>query len=200
MNDGTEARLAALERELAEAKKSAGLTTHAENNVSRRRRRKPAVLASIFIAVTASAAWFGYVNSFWHDQRRVELPSSVLAQADFNVYVPAGDAVEVDKSSAAYKNGAVTFVARYGSGSAVVTQQRRPSDLDMSKYINGEGMSHARQLAHPLGQLVTGEVLKRRIAVLETKDGSLVTISLTSDKQSPSVIDFVDTLVPAADN
>lgn len=181
-------RLEALERELSAAKQAADAgesKVAAKNSRVKAFRYKKYLLITPLVFLVGAGIWYGH-RQYQHSALQGMIPVAIRKQADFPVYMPAGTSVEVEKSSVSYAADTLTFVVKHADNSAVITQQKLPSELDLKVFLSGEDVSNARQIPHDQGQFVLGKIKDKQTGILALESGTLmiVTSDAMADKLS----------------
>jgi hypothetical protein len=132
----------------------------------------------VIIAFISIGGWLSFAN-YRQQQLINKVPASIRESVDFPIYVPSHD-YQIEAQSYTKSNGVVNFKVTENGNIFLFTEQSLPNNFDLSRYVNGIGISEPKEMNVPSGKALIGEVLNRKVLIISSPN-TLITITSSSD-------------------
>jgi len=196
MDKHVEERLAALERELKEARSGAASQGRPIRLQPLRNSRFVIRSLSLFcvLALLSIAGWYAHAQ---HSRSQIQnkLPAAIRNQAAFPVYLPDNLGYEIDTDSVSLTDGMLTFIIKLEDNTVVLTEQRLPDKMDLNNFFAGEGIKNARQVPHKEGQFLVGKIKNKNTGIIATETGALLIATTDATPDQVSISTLLDDIV-----
>lgn len=135
--------------------------------------KKMLIFTAVCVALTASAGFVG-LKYYQKQQFTSQVPQAILQSANFPIYTPKSND---DAPAYTYSDGILSGTIKIGQSKITLTEQVRPADFELSKFISYDQLVGGRQLKINGNQALLGKVRQMNIAVMDTGKTIITLIS-----------------------
>lgn len=150
------------------------------------------VLQLFFIIIIVITVGLFFLNNFLNKRKLNEVvPDSIRSSLNFPTYYPIfSKDIEPEISSMNFFDGILIYSATLNNTNFTITQQAKPENFSLEKYLNNVGMDNVSQVQTSIGKGLKGRVMGNDSIIVEN-DKTIITISTAGDA---NLIEFVNSL------
>jgi hypothetical protein len=126
------------------------------------------LLGIIIVAFTSLVGIGVYLGHSYYKHRGTvrQLPGSIRERLDFPILLPR-DTTLHNISASVYSQNTLTLNIKTGTGSSIlITQQKRPDDFQLERYLTNRDLTGARFFETRHGKVLVGTLAQKKVFFL----------------------------------